>query len=102
MASGRTRQEQGAIDRYWAGMSVVEANHVLWVFPQKRDIKGAIKGDPEECALAHTCQRQFSSTAVVILRTRAYIDLENDQGVREVRRFIIPPVTTKSIVHFDK
>lgn len=102
MPRGRTKREQEAIDRYWEGMPVVEAKHPLMIYPNKLDRKRSVPGDPQRCQIAIASKRQFSSTAVVILRTRAYIDLENDKGEREVNRFIIPAPTLRKIIEFDK
>lgn len=93
----RPPQEQEAL-RVFEGMRVVEATEPLMFSISSQDVAAAVPGDPTACAAANACHRLFNSTAMVILRTVAYIDMETDTGERVVYRFGVPEKTLEKVI----
>lgn len=98
---GRTRAETATLDRYFAGLPVVEAEETLLVVVRAADVRGATKRDPTNCALARACRRLFHSRAVVIFRTVAYIDLPGENNQRVVKRFVNSPRVRSALSVLD-
>jgi hypothetical protein len=86
---GRSKAQQEAIDRYWHGLPVLDADTPLLIVVSEEDLKEALAGDPRKCALANAACRLYGSSLVLFFRSIAYIDLPNSKGEREVRRFHI-------------
>lgn len=97
----RPSKEQEAL-RFFEGMPVEEAKADLLVIPTKRDIKGAVRADPRNCALSRACNRLYGSRAAIVFKRVAYIDLINEDGDRVVMRFKIRGKVWDAIVHFDE
>lgn len=99
---GRSGKQGAALQRFFGGMEVVEATEPLRVFASADDIKKATKGDPRHCVLARACNRLFGSSAVLIFKTVAYVDLPDEKGVRKVNRFSVGVKAGRQIVNYDK
>lgn len=94
---GRTKQEQEAL-RIFKGMRVVDADDSILISPNDDDALSAVAGDPTRCTVARFFQRAYGSSAVVVLRTVAYVDLAEPSGERVVRRFKVPTQTLEYII----
>ena len=99
---GRSPAQGDVLTRYFGGMKVIEAKEPLRVFANKADKQKATQGDPKSCVLAQACKRLYGSSAVVILKTKAYVDLPDENGVRYVNRFSVGTKTERQIVEYDK
>lgn len=99
---GRSKIQADAITRFFGGMEVIEAKESLRVFANKTDKQNANQGDPESCVLAQACGRLYGSSAVLIFKTIAYVDLPDENGVRYVNRFSLGAKTTRQIVEYDQ
>lgn len=86
-------QQQEAFEKYFAGMPLKEAEADLYIHITAEEAVGGAPGDPENCAIAMSCRRVFGSTAVVIMRSIAYVDLEGT-----VYRFQVPKATLEKII----
>lgn len=98
----RPTREKAALDRFFEGLPVEEADAQLIVMASEGDAKGAERSDPANCALARACKRLYDSTAVLFFRTRAYIDLPNEKGKRVVKRFLLSDSARAAVVRFDR
>lgn len=98
----KRRLEQRVSERFFNGLPVVDAENDVRIFVNERDIKKAQPNDPLNCVYAQACKRLFGSQTIVFLRTKAYIDLPDEQGNRQVNRFEIPMIVREQIIHFDK
>lgn len=99
---GRSKAQAEVLGRFFEGLPVKDAQKPLLIVADKRDARGAVPGDPHQCVIARACGRLFNSSALVILRWAAYVDLPNEKGERELLRFHVPPPTRRAIVEFDK
>lgn len=94
---GRTKQEREAL-RVFKGMPVRDAKADLLFPVDWPDVKDAVAGDPTRCVAARACKRLYGSTAMVIMRTVAYVDLGEENGTRTVYRFTVPQETLEKII----
>lgn len=99
---GRHKDHTEAIERFWKGLPVEDAKTPLRVIVKPADIETAQRKDPEHCVFANACKRLFDSSAVVFLRSYAYVDLPNEKGERIVNRFRLERDARAYIKHFDK
>lgn len=86
----------------FGNLPIVDSTEDLLVIPNSMDIAKAVPGDPANCAMSQSCKRLYGSIAVVFFRDRAYIDLPNEKGEREIRRFMNSPALKQAILQFDK
>lgn len=73
----------------------------LRVFVSEEDVSGAIPRNVRECVFARACRRMFHSTAVVFFKTRAYIDMLDEDGNRVIDRYIFTEGVANAIIKFD-
>jgi hypothetical protein len=103
--AGKPRRKMngyGAILQHFLdGKTVKEAAADLIVVPQKEDIQGATKHDPQNCAFARACARAYGSSKVLFLGTVAYVELPDSKGKKIVERFVLPAAARQYIVDFD-
>lgn len=99
---GRDKAQKEAVERFFGGMKVEEATEPLRIFPNEADIIAAKQGSPEECVIAQACHRLFGSSAVLIFKSVAYVDLPDATGIRKVNRFYVPKALSRQIVEYDK
>lgn len=96
--SNRNRE----VHRFFRGLPVVDAEDTLRIVVNRQDIRGATRLDPNNCVFAQACRRLFNSHAVLFLRRTAYVELPNEDGIRQVNRYMISHETAQKIAHFDK
>jgi hypothetical protein len=99
---GRSKEQADALERFFAGMKVVEATAPLRVFANENDKRIAFRGDPKSCVLARACERLFGSSAVLIFKTIAYVDLPDSNGIRQVNRFYVNNNVRDQIIRYDE
>lgn len=101
-ARGRTSAQQEALTRTFGDLPVVDAKTDLRVPIMPVDIKKGVRKDPVRCALAQACIREWGSTAAVFFKTRAYVDIVGEDGVRRVERFTLSPASREVVESFDR
>lgn len=89
-------------ERYFDGLPVIDATENLRIFVDAADISKAERLNPNNCIFARACKRLYGSRAIVFLRTKAYVDLPDANGVRQINRFVIPRHTQAKIIKFDQ
>ena len=99
---GVTKELSDAISRTFEGMPVVEAERDLRIVLMPEDINKADRKSFDNCVFARACERQFGSTKIVLMRTRAYIAITDEKGNMRVERFVIPDEASEIIRNFDK
>lgn len=99
---GRSRQQKEMIHRSFGDLPLREASADLRVPVTQEDFEGADRKDPEHCVLAQACIREFDSSAVVFLKSVAYLDILGDDGERVVERFMVSPQARAVIEGFDR
>lgn len=98
----KLNSRQAIVGRYFRGLPVVDADEPLRIIVNKSDIAKARRLDPNNCVFAQACRRLYNSSAVLVLRRTAYVELPDDNGRRSVHRFIISTETSEKIAAFDK
>lgn len=78
------------------GLTVVEAKKDTVVTVKKCDASAKRK-QPEHCAFAQACRREFGAKRVIFLRSIAYI-----QSGDKLTRYILPSSVQKEIMAFDR
>jgi hypothetical protein len=99
---GRSAEQAEALRRTYGDLEVRDATHDLRIPITSNDVKKAERKNPERCALAQACMREFASSAAVFFKSRAYVDLVNEDGVRRVERFIMGPEAREVVEAFDR
>src|SRR6188474_2774565 len=91
----KSSHEIRKLKQWFGNLPVVEAKRELRIQPSLRDIRGAVKQDPERCVFSRACRRQLGANTAVFFRTRAYVDLLDEDGKRHIERFNISKDGTK-------
>jgi hypothetical protein len=99
---GRSAEQADALQRTYGDLEVRDAKADLRIPVIAEDVKKAKRRDPERCVLAQACMREFASSAVVFFKSRAYVDLVGDDGVRRVERFIVNGAAREVVEAFDR
>lgn len=102
MKKGRNKEQHDALERFFSGMEVIESPADLRVFASVTDKNNATRGDEKRCVLAQACRRLYGSSAVLIFKRVAYIDLPDENGIRRVNRFTVSEKTRKQIIAYDE
>lgn len=103
MATTRPQTDERLKLRQWFGeIPVKDARRDLHIQINEKDIKTAVKGDPENCVFSRACQRAYGSRSVVFFGTVAYVDVLNNRGNRQVERYLINKEGRDLIKRFDK
>lgn len=97
----RSKPYQDALHRTFGDLEVRDAKDDLRVAIHQGDVAKGKRKDPENCALAQACMREFDSTAAVFFKSRAYVDVLGEDGVRRVERFVLSPEARKIVASFD-
>lgn len=100
--SGRSTQQAKVLEQVFGDLPIVDAYAPLRIMVTPADVKGSKKKDPANCALSRACRRQFGSSKVLFFRSKAYVDLPNEDGELEVNRFYLLHKHREAIIHFDK
>lgn len=82
-------------------MPVIEARASIHVQPNAKDIAGATKESPTDCAYARCLRRTFESPSVYVFRTVAYVQTLDEKGQPILERFIVRKYAREYIVKFD-
>lgn len=98
---GRSKAQKEALERFWHGLPVLDAETPLLIVVSEADMDGAIAGDPAACGLAKAACRLYGSSVVLFLRSIAYVDLPNSAGEREVRRYWLSDEARAAIEDLD-
>jgi hypothetical protein len=99
---GRSAEQGDALIRTYGDLEVRDAKNDLRIPIIAEDVKRADRKDPERCVLAQACMREFASSAVIFFKSRAYVDLVGDDGVRRVERFIMTTAAREVVAAFDR
>jgi hypothetical protein len=100
---GRRSQEQvEMLKRVFAGMELIDAKANMYLHAIHADQIGAIPHSLTNCVFAKTCTRLHGSTAVVFMKELAYIDMEDEDGVRRVLRFEMSEKMKRSVEKYDE
>ena len=98
---GRSKAQQQALERFWHGLPVLDAETPLLIVVSEEDVREAVAGDPAACALAKAACRLYGSSVVLFFRSVAYVDLPNSSGKREVRRYALSHEARLAIAELD-
>jgi hypothetical protein len=90
-----------AKQRKFNGIPVREATVSLHVQPNKEDIKGATKEDPENCAYARCLKRTLECQNVFVFRTVAYIETLDEKGDHYMVRYHVRSYARDYLLRFD-
>lgn len=82
-------------------MPVVEAKASIHVQPNAKDIAGATREDPTNCAYARCLRRTYDANSVWVFSTVAYLETLDREGKPILERFIVRKYAREYIVKFD-
>jgi hypothetical protein len=91
-----------ALKRIFNGMEIKDAKAMLYLNATLEDMKNAKPRDLQKCVFAQTIRRTYGSTTVVFARGVAYLDMEDEDGVRKCFRFIYGTGMKDAIWDYDK
>ena len=84
------------------GVKFIERpRETLFMQLQRRDVRGAIINNPQECALARCGKRMFGSSAAAVFSRVAYFVLKNKKGEPYIGKFQGTADTLRKIRAFD-
>ena len=83
-------------------LPVRDAKVSIAIVATAADKKGAVQGDIHKCVLTNSCRRMYGSTAVVFTRTKAYVDMPDENNQMVIERFVLPSETRKQAAKLDK
>jgi hypothetical protein len=83
------------------GFPIWEARASLHVQPNDKDISGATKEDPENCAYARCLRRTLSAANVFVFKTTAYVQTLNEKGENVMERFKVKTYAREYLLRFD-
>lgn len=78
-----------------------EARASMHVQPNKRDIEGATREDPENCAYARCLKRTLECKNVFVFRSIAYIETLDEQGKTIMERYVVRTYAQDYLLRFD-
>jgi hypothetical protein len=73
----------------------------MHVQPNKDDIKGATREDPENCAYARCLKRTLSCANVFVFRSIAYIETLDEKGNPIMERYAVHKYAKEYLLRFD-
>lgn len=88
-------------NREFKGIPVREARAALHVQPNQRDIDGATKESPTNCAYARCIRRTMESPNTFVFKTVAYIQTLDEAGKPIMERYIVKRYAREYIHKFD-
>jgi hypothetical protein len=97
-------READILYRTFGDLEVVDATDDLRVIANDDDVSRATRRDPNNCVYAVACRRLFGASTALFLRSVAYVDLPDENGVRRINRFTIDhsSVIRKRVEHYDR
>jgi hypothetical protein len=99
---GRSNSQSEVLHRTFGDLEIGDAESDVRVSIIPPDVKGATRGDPTDCAIAHGLRREFHSSAAVVFKTIAYVDILGEDGVRRVERFCLSAASRAVVEAFDR
>lgn len=88
-------------DRKFNGIPVREARAAMHVQPNRDDIKGATREDPENCAYARCLKRTLDCKNVFVFRSIAYVETLDERGKRIMERYTVKKHAKDYLLRFD-
>jgi hypothetical protein len=88
-------------NRRFNGIPVREARAAMHVRPNRDDIKGATKEDPENCAFARCLKRTLEAKSVFVFTSIAYIESLDEQGSAIMERYAVKTYAKEYLLKFD-
>jgi hypothetical protein len=95
------RKLEETLEHHWKGLPLVDATEPLRMTLTVEDIASATRENPGCCALANCCSRSFGSRKVAFYRTKAFVELVDEDGNPRVERFDIDKRARAVIANFD-
>ena len=90
-----------AQERRFNGIVVREARAAMHVQPNRDDIRGATKEDPENCAYARCLKRTLDCKNVFVFRSVAYIETLDEKGKPVMERYSVRSYAQEYLLKFD-
>jgi hypothetical protein len=87
--------------RLFRGIPVREARASLHVQPNREDIKGATREDPENCAYARCIKRTLDCKSVFVFKGIAYIQTLDHKGQEIMERYDVRHYARDYLLRFD-
>jgi hypothetical protein len=87
--------------RRFKGIPVREARASMHVQPNKADIAGATREDPENCAYARCLKRTLDCQNVFVFRSIAYIETLDEAGRSIMERYCVRQYAQEYLLKFD-
>jgi hypothetical protein len=100
--SGGNPRQTELLKRVFRGMEFRDATADMIIHVKSEDIVGAVPNDLEHCVFARTCARMFDSTLMVFMARTAYVDIEDEDGVRRVFRFHLGERMYRAVKKLDE
>jgi len=88
-------------ERKFNGIPVREARAAMHVQPNREDIRGATKEDPENCAYARCLKRTLDCKNVFVFRSVAYIETLDEKGAPIMERYMVRKYAKEYLLRFD-
>jgi len=97
-----TREQIEILKRVFRGMELKDATADIFIHVTASDIEKAVRNDLEHCVFARSCSRMFESHVMVFLSSVAYVDLDDEDGIRRAFRFLLSEKMRNAIKSFDE
>jgi hypothetical protein len=88
-------------ERRFNGIPVSEARAALHVQPNREDIRGATREDPENCAYARCLKRILDCRNVFVFRSVAYVETLDEKGQPIMERYTVRQHAKEYLLKFD-
>lgn len=82
-------------------LPVIDSKFTFLITPNAEDIKKGVRGDHSRCMYCQSCMRQHGCSLVYITRTRAYMELPDENGKLYLQRFMLSSPAKVKIKDFD-
>ena len=97
----QTKNNNKIKERKFNGIPVREARAAMHVQPNKEDIRGATREDPENCAYARCLRRTLDCGNVFVFRSVAYIQTLDEKGKPIMERYSVRKHAKDYLTKFD-
>lgn len=88
-------------ERVYKGLPIREARASLHVQPNARDIAGATKESPDNCAYARCLKRTLETPNVFVFKTVAYVGTRDENGEYIMERYTVKSYAREYLLRFD-
>lgn len=82
-------------------MPIEEAQASIHVQPNAKDIEGATREDPTNCAYARCLRRVLDAPSVFVFKTVAYIQTLDESGRPRLQRYLVKTYARDYLMRFD-